>query len=107
MIRSKRIEGIPIGKDASLITKTPPLFSSACLIIDHEIKDGNGKAIAVVLYSGEGNSIIWLRPDLRPNYDPLEVMVAGETYVFETIKSPRFKQWEAFVLQKNKEQSTF
>jgi len=66
-------------------------FSSASLIFDEDIIDSKmGKVVALVLYSEGGNVIYWH----KEGYDPRKVMVAGEKYLFETLRASRFKEYK-------------
>ena len=65
-------------------------FRFAAMVVDESIHDKrSGSAVAFVVYSSGGNIIYWF----KEGYDPLKVMVAGETFMFETMATNRFKQY--------------
>jgi len=74
-------------------------FSSIALVVDldlHDKKEGN--AVALVLYNPGGNLVFML----KDGYDPLEVMCAGEKYLFETLRTNRFRLYKCQLISKER-----
>jgi len=64
--------------------KEGDLFSSIAFVTDEDLE--KEKLVATILYSSGGN-IIYLH---KEGYDELELQVACETFLFETINARRF-----------------
>jgi len=66
-------------------------FSSMALVIDEDIHNPEeGTGVALVLYHPQGNLVFLL----KDGYDPMDVMEAGEKYLFETQRASRYKLYK-------------
>jgi len=66
-------------------------FSSIALVIDEDIHNREeGAGVALVLYNPQGNLVFLL----KDGYDPIDVMAAGEKYLFETLRASRYKLYK-------------
>ena len=69
-------------------------ITSFSFVKDNDLDKEKGTLVALILYSGGGNIVIFF----KDGYTPEEVLVAGEKYVGETLNTNRFKVYKAEVI---------